>query len=620
MTPAARNALLGLGSLWFPVAAAAGAVILRANRVEPSSVAGIATLAATFLPFALAWLAAALAARALPGRLALPLASGLLLTPGWGVVRWVNLHHLPGRSDPVSILANLGLLLLLLAAWGLLVALTHALSPLVARAPRRARALLAGLLLPAWAAGALALGLRAEETVASVHPDRTGARVCLVGIDGATWDVALPLIARGELPAFRRFMQEGFFGSMATLPLWSASPAMWTSAATGVLPARHGITFFVATVYDLPLGGRGIVIPSTPWSVPVARTLETLARLGVVRSQKAPVNGTMRRAPAVWEMAAAAGLRSLVLNWWASWPAEPVRGLMVSDMTDLLIARHFGVAEPGQGPEYLAEIPFLVHPPERRDEILNLLFREPAAERGAPGDAPLPPLDPENPASYVVNGRHSDEATLRLAESLLAAGESFDLACIYFRGLDWVEHYAWDALEPEFFPPGSPAARDPALAHAIEDYYRYVDGLLARLEAALGDSTTLLVVSDHGHRKAVPPGVDGDHRGTHHTWPRPDGILLAKGPGLRSNRRVMATGARLQDITPTLLYLLGVPLPKALDGGIITDLVEPDSLRARPARFVPSYPRLAAPGGLEGPGNEIDSQAVERLRSLGYLR
>src|SRR5205823_6613802 len=54
--------------------------------------------------------------------------------------------------------------------------------------------------------------------------------------------------------------------------------------------------------------------------------------------------------------------------------------------------------------------------------------------------------------------------------------------------------------------------------------------------------------------------------GTH----RENGIFLAQGPSVRPG--AVAQDARLIDVAPTLLYLLGVPLPDDMDGRVLDEI------------------------------------------------
>ena len=65
----------------------------------------------------------------------------------------------------------------------------------------------------------------------------------VMGWDGASWDVILPLVAAGRLPHLAGLMREGSYGRLLTArPTQSA--VLWTSIATGVRPPRHGVLGF----------------------------------------------------------------------------------------------------------------------------------------------------------------------------------------------------------------------------------------------------------------------------------------------------------------------------------------------------------------------------------------
>src|SRR6185503_11210579 len=119
-----------------------------------------------------------------------------------------------------------------------------------------------------------------------------------VGLDGADWDLLDGYIASGTMPNLAALAREGRTGALTTIqpPL---SPLVWTTEMTGVSPLEHGILDF--TRFDPRTGERE------------------------------PISRAERRVPAVWNMASAAGRSVAVLGLWATWPAEPVRGLLVAD-------------------------------------------------------------------------------------------------------------------------------------------------------------------------------------------------------------------------------------------------------------------------------------------------
>ena len=72
------------------------------------------------------------------------------------------------------------------------------------------------------------------------------------------------------------------------------------------------------------------------------------------------------------------------------------------------------------------------------------------------------------------------------------------------------------------------------------------------------------------------PSVTSEWGGTH----RLNGILIARGSDFKSGAEI--ANARLIDIAPTLLHLLGVPVPEDMDGKVLTSAFQPEFLsRAR---------------------------------------
>ncbi len=93
---------------------------------------------------------------------------------------------------------------------------------------------------------------------------------------------------------------------------------------------------------------------------------------------------------------------------------------------------------------------------------------------------------------------------------------------------------------------------------------REVGRIVAAVDARHGEHWTVLVTTDHGH---LPKGGHGGQ-----TRDETATFVIARGPDFAPG--VTDAHYALVDITPTALDLLGVPIPRGLDGG---------SMRARPA-------------------------------------
>lgn len=103
-------------------------------------------------------------------------------------------------------------------------------------------------------------------------------------------------------------------------------------------------------------------------------------------------------------------------------------------------------------------------------------------------------------------------------------------------------------------------------------------------------------------------GKSGSHRD--------DGIFLIQGPMIPSGRTIQ--GARLMDVAPTILYLLGQPIPEDMDGVVLRDCVDPTYIASRP---VVSSDAETQKAGESAPTYSAQDEAVinQRLQDLGYL-
>jgi predicted AlkP superfamily phosphohydrolase/phosphomutase len=97
---------------------------------------------------------------------------------------------------------------------------------------------------------------------------------------------------------------------------------------------------------------------------------------------------------------------------------------------------------------------------------------------------------------------------------------------------------------------------------------------------------------------------------------RLDGILAIRGAGIRRVARLPR--ARIIDLAPTILYMLGEAVPDDMDGRVLTEIFEPDRLARHPVVSCTSRssdPREDAPTY-----SAEESEVIEgRLRDLGYL-
>ena len=407
-------------------------------------------------------------------------------------------------------------------------------------------------------------------------PDRFD--VTIIGIDGASWRVIDPLLAEGELPHVARLLAEGVGAPLQSRrPL--VSPAVWTTIATGVPRNRHGIRSF-----------RG-------------------ARGGLVSSRD-------RRVPALWTQASAAGIRTAVIGWWATYPAEQIDGAIISERA--LKIRDADLQDMFRGRLSAIELGTLVYPPEIADLVGEVL-----ATPQAPGGQ-----ERYTPEAQRDRMRAEDDAIVDALARLRARMGPFGLEMVLLRGVDVVSHFFWKFHEPDaaVYPEAERPTPDEVARYGrtIADHYRHVDALLSTLGATGSRSHVVVLLSDHGFEAGRQRFHHGLLSGTHKSDAALYGILVAAGGPLR--RGVRLAEASILDVAPTVLHLLGLPIPGDVAGAVLTEALEPVWLQAHPEhRSEASATAATKPSA--GPTGEQDDDTrsptdklmEKELKALGYI-
>ena len=411
-------------------------------------------------------------------------------------------------------------------------------------------------------------------------PSRPG-RIVVLGLDGMDPETVDLLMAEGKMPNFATLRQEGAYGRLrSSAPL--LSPIIWTTIATGKPPVEHGIAHFVA--------------------------------INEKTGEQLPVTSTMRRVKALWNILSDAGRRVAVVGWWATWPAEPVHGTIVSDH----ICYHFLFDEGATGG---AGTTGLVYPPERGPELAPLVRR--------PGD-----VTPAEAAPFVHVGADELARPFAFSDELshfkwaLATAETYrriglhlweadrpDLLMVYIEATDSTAHLFGHLFRARGLA-GELATQQERFGNAVEEMYRYADRVVGEFLRVIDADTTLVVLSDHGFALgALPddPSTTRDMRRVSERFHRPEGILYLYGRRVKARARIDRPA--LLDVAPTLLALSGVSAAQDMPGRVLSEAVD-----VGPApRTVASYDtgdRVAAPAGTDA---AVDPAIRARLESLGYL-
>ena len=498
-------------------------------------------------------------------------------------------------------------------------------------------------------------------------------KLLVVGVDGATWSVIDPLMARGQLPHFKRLRDRGASGTMQAFQYMLNSALLWTSINSGKLPEKHGIEFFGATATDV-------------------------------------------RCKRIWEVLEEQGWRVGVCGELVTWPPREVNGFLIPDLfalgpqthpDDLQFLQEIALGEknsestnrriPGAAPRQLlrygvrpetiaASAAFLARRKLRpREQFLSWFWRK-----------------------ALLQPRLYTDVAVSLTKRL-----KLDYLSFHFHTTDTLSHRYWRYWDPTAFK--NVDQNDvQGYSDVIPAAYREADRTLGRLLSLAGPETTILVVSDHGF-KPIPYGQnyqytlklehlmrllelttsntvparlgpenvlylkdparkgaaanllsmvriaptdeplfdvrEGDgfvsfvladrgrdllgcsftapfgdfafddlfedrgfvDSGTHH----PDGIIIMAGNGIKSGQSLPPTSPL--DIAPTLLALAGLPVPSDMDGRVLTEAFTEEFLERRPVTYCDSYESGDRSAHNTATEPEESDVVLERLKALGYL-
>lgn len=273
-------------------------------------------------------------------------------------------------------------------------------------------------------------------------------KAVFIGLDGATFSILDPLMARGLMPFLKTFIDSGVRAELRSVvpPL---TPPAWTSLMTGRTPGHHGIFDF----FQLDTPGSKQIRFATSNDV---------------------------RCETIWSIANRHSLRTTVLNFPVMFPPPALDGYVISgwmpwrqlrlgchpaDVYDRLKAR------PGFNPRELA-----------MDMELEAKATEGCRE--------------DEYVDWVKLHTRREHHWLDVLRYLMGEDPS-ELTAILFDGPDKVQHLCWRFLDPALWP-ANPSPWEERIRDLCLDYFRQLDQILEELVTIAGAEATLVIASDHG--------------------------------------------------------------------------------------------------------------------------
>jgi hypothetical protein len=391
------------------------------------------------------------------------------------------------------------------------------------------------------------------------EPSETdGPRVVMLALDGASLDYISLEVADGRLPNFGRILAAGAALHLATMRPTQPT-TVWAAALSGKYPPKNGVRS--AATYSFAANQPPIEL------LPDLCFAHALVRLGILR--EVSYRPSTLRARMVWSLLSSQRVPVGVVGWALTMPSEPLRGFLLSDAFALSLTTSMVFTSDDLG-----------YPPQavQTARLLESGLLGGPAERFAAVPLEKPPF-----------GR--DAVSSALAARLRTEYQPRFIA-VRYQGLDRAGHQFLRYAMPRAFGDVSDEEAQ-RYGSVMDEHYAYIDAEVGTAMASLGPDDVLLVVSGFGmepislgKRLLARAMGDADVTGTHER--APDGFLLAYGESIKPGRAPLGS---VVDVAPTILYFLGQPVARDMDGYARTDLFKPAFTAARPITFIPTYER-----------------------------
>lgn len=374
------------------------------------------------------------------------------------------------------------------------------------------------------------------------------AKVTIVTVRSLSYDWAVTAAGEESAPTLHELRERSYFARMTPFNS-SSSRALWASLATGKLPNRHGVTGRYSY--------KTLLNPSEPWlNIPIGVGFPSWGLLPPMEKIAAPLPSG--HSLPLWSMLQQSGAQVVVVNWPASTGSLDggIRG--ASDQ----ICREASAALPSDE----ARI---------RESCMEAvsLSKDVAAN--------VSRLD-ERTMRRIRHGIAADRAAASVAISM--ANES--QAPLTIVSLNAVDETARAVGQTGNNLPSSASPEGNALRFALEQ----TDALIREIDRGI-EGDIFVVVSPSGfdppHIPSSPMGAVSLLTSTLLAPGSDEGFLLVSVSG--NSAPANPDAARVVDLVPTVLYAIGMPIARDLDGRVLTEAFGDELVTGRSAQYIQTY-------------------------------
>jgi len=97
-----------------------------------------------------------------------------------------------------------------------------------------------------------------------------------------------------------------------------------------------------------------------------------------------------------------------------------------------------------------------------------------------------------------------------------------------------------------------------------------------------------------------------------------NGVILVKGPMIKQNYEIK--NVTTYDILPTILYIYDLPIPKDIDGRVLTEIIKEDYLKDHPILYSEKSSQKEVTSKMIKINETMQRIIEERLKELGYIK
>jgi predicted AlkP superfamily phosphohydrolase/phosphomutase len=266
----------------------------------------------------------------------------------------------------------------------------------------------------------------------------SNAKLMIIGLDGATFDLVMPWIKNNKLPVLKNLIKQGTISNLeSTIP--PITPVAWKTFMTGKNPGSHGTFDF----YSIRPGTyeRGLTMRST------------------------------RRSKTLWNELSKCGKKSCIFNVPHTYPPEKINGYLVS-----------GFLTPSMESDF-------TYPKEFKKELLKKIPNYRIHER-------IPYSDLEDGKEKFLRELLEITDVHAKAAEYMISNLDWDFSMLYFKQTDSIGHFFWKYMDKSH--PQYDKKESAKYENKILELYQQIEITISKICNTIDKTTNIIIMSDHG--------------------------------------------------------------------------------------------------------------------------